>query len=476
MKGTAELNNDLNARAEAIRFCSDINEYFYGSENKMQETPKDKIYALQEEALKYRFETLVDKIPMLQRLASKQGINQLHTIEDAVPLLFEHTMYKSYPPSFLKNNRFGEINRFLSRLTTFDLSGIDVSHCRSIDEWFAVMDAESDLMMTHTSGTSGVMSFNPISKRELRGHVSRVASALKDRSDGSDDDWHIVQPYYGDGGSASLRPVGLFIEELCNGDASRLITAYSGRISSDLQYLAARVHGAKAKGELHQLDLDPDVLEALRKFEEQQKEMPNHLNKFFKKVANDLSGKRIYAGGTWNLLHNFAKEGLAEGQEGVFSPGSVILNSGGAKGSTPPVNWQDDVCRFFGVDRLHKGYGMSEVLTLHYMCEDGHYHLSPAAITYVLDPDTSEVMPRKGRVTGRAAFFDLTAETRWGGFISGDEITVNWDDQCPCGRKSAFIEDDIQRYSEKRGGDDKISCAATESAHNEAMNFLTSFE
>ena len=39
-----------------------------------------------------------------------------------------------------------------------------------------------------------------------------------------------------------------------------------------------------------------------------------------------------------------------------------------------------------------------------------------------------------------------------------------------------FIEGNIERYSEKRGGDDKISCAATESAHTEAMDFLTSFE
>ena len=80
------------------------------------------------------------------------------------------------------------------------------------------------------------------------------------------------------------------------------------------------------------------------------------------------------------------------------------------------------------------------------------------------------------RVTGRAAFFDLAAETRWGGFISGDEITVNWEDECPCGRKSQFIEGTIERYSDKRGGDDKISCAATENAHKEAMDFLTSFE
>ena len=108
--------------------------------------------------------------------------------------------------------------------------------------------------------------------------------------------------------------------------------------------------------------------------------------------------------------------------------------------------------------------------------EHSNYHFSPSAIPFVLDPDTSEPLPRTGKQTGRAAFFDLTRLDSWGGFITGDEITVNWEDRCSCGRESFFIEGDIQRYSEKQGGDDKISCAATESAHKEAMEYLTQVE
>lgn len=475
MKSTAKTVDSFDPRTEAIEFCRNTNEYFDDSEYKMQEMDRRKIHELQEEGLKYRFETLVEQIPMLDKLAGKQGIKQVESIEDVVPLLFEHTMYKSYPPSLLYNNRFTEINKFLSRLTTFDLQNVDVSYCRSIDDWFAVMDSETELMMTHSSGTSGVMSFNPISKHELNGYIARSSAALKDRSDGNNDDWHIVQPYYANGGGGALRPVELFVDHLCKGDRSRLVAAYPGRMSSDVLYLAARIRSAKAKGELNRLEVDPELLERLREYEALQKDMPKHLNKFFKTIANDLHGKKIYAGGTWNLLHNFAREGLADGQQSVFSPGSVILTSGGTKGNPPPSSWQEDVCRFIGVDRLHTSYSMSEVHAQHHMCEWGHYHLSPAAITFVLDPETSKLLPRQGRVTGRAAFFDLTAETRWGGFITGDEITVNWEDHCPCGRKSAFIEGSIQRYSDKNGGDDKISCVATESAYNEAMDFLTNF-
>ncbi|MNT89546.1 hypothetical protein D3C72_2302890 [compost metagenome] len=65
---------------------------------------------------------------------------------------------------------------------------------------------------------------------------------------------------------------------------------------------------------------------------------------------------------------------------------------------------------------------------------------------------------------------------RWGGFITGDEITIEWDEPCACGRPSQYIVGPIQRYSEKNGGDDKITCAATENSHREAMDFLNTFE
>jgi hypothetical protein len=142
----------------------------------------------------------------------------------------------------------------------------------------------------------------------------------------------------------------------------------------------------------------------------------------------------------------------------------------------PPPHWQDDVCRFMGIEKIAVGYAMSEVRASHDMCEHGHYHFSPTVIALQLDPDTSKVLPRVGKVTGRAAFFDLCAEGRWGGFITGDEISVDWDTRCDCGRTMPFVYGEIQRYSEKNGGtDDKISCAATENAHKEAMDFLTGF-
>ena len=98
-------------------------------------------------------------------------------------------------------------------------------------------------------------------------------------------------------------------------------------------------------------------------------------------------------------------------------------------------------------------------------------------ITFVLDPDTSEPLPRTGRQTGRAAVYDIPLRAHWGGVISGDEVTIDWDLYCPCGRISVAFEKDIIRYSEKQGvDDDRITCAATHEVHNEAVDFMKAFE
>ena len=79
--------------------------------------------------------------------------------------------------------------------------------------------------------------------------------------------------------------------------------------------------------------------------------------------------------------------------------------------------------------------------------------------------------------TGRAAFYDLFVQPHWGGVITGDEITVDWDTPCACGRTSVHIAHDIVRFSEKQGfEDDRISCSATQEVHDSVVGFLQAFE
>jgi hypothetical protein len=91
---------------------------------------------------------------------------------------------------------------------------------------------------------------------------------------------------------------------------------------------------------------------------------------------------------------------------------------------------------------------MSEISAFHWACAEGRYHVQPWVIPFLLDPGTSEPLPREGRQTGRAAFYDFLNRSHWGGIISGDEITIDWSAACPCGLASVPIEHDIMRYSE----------------------------
>lgn len=80
-----------------------------------------------------------------------------------------------------------------------------------------------------------------------------------------------------------------------------------------------------------------------------------------------------------------------------------------------------------------------------------------------LDKDGEKLLPMTGEITGRAAFFDLSLDGRWGGVISGDQIEVDFG-PCICGARSPSIRDNIARYKDLEGVD-KITCTGTVDAY-----------
>ncbi|PJI47298.1 MAG: hypothetical protein CTR55_20325 [Pseudomonas sp.] len=445
--------------------------------------PRGEMDALQLTALQQRFGELRDNVPTLKKLADAQAVERVEQFDDVVPLLFEHTVFKSYPPSLLEKNNFTAINKWLAKLVTSDMgeaiAAVDVSACQGLDDWFETMDAAlPQLCISHTSGTSGTLSFLPNSSREYEKAVSvrRMFAWKQEGPDSPHPDMHTAYPYYRKGYLSHLRG-NVALMKLLLPSESNFHAAYPETLSSDVLHLGAKLRAAQSKGTLDRLVISPALLAKKKSFDQLQAQMPQHLAAFFDRMASELKGKRVYIGGTWNLLHGMAKAGLERGLEGVFHPDSYIATTGGAKGVIQPEGWRDDVLRFTGAQRINESYAMSEVVSgSHLRCEEGHYHFAPTVIPFLLDPQTSKPLPRTGQVTGRAAFYDLGADVHWGGFITGDEITVEWDQPCACGRPSRYVVGAIQRYSEKNGGDDKITCAASENAHREAMDFLNTFE
>src|SRR5262249_17426089 len=152
----------------------------------------------------------------------------------------------------------------------------------------------------------------------------------------------------------------------------------------------------------------------------------------------------------------------------------ILVAGGGLKGyQDAPPDWETRITEFLGVDRVNSSYGMSEIMGTAPLCDQGFFHFFPHTRPIMLD-DEFVPLPRHGVQTGRIAVFDFLAETCWGGFISGDQGTIHWEDDCPCGWPNPRIDNKIVRFSELEGGDeDKITCAGTVKAYSDFMDYLS---
>lgn len=431
-------------------------------------------------AAKKRFGEQVSRIAVITRLAEEQGVTGIETIEDLAPLLLPHSAYKSYPMSFLEKDRFDRITSWLDGFTTHDLSGLDASGCKSIDEWLEYMDANTDIRILHSTGTSGKLSFLPRGTVEMdrmaigwhrlfdtfRSERPRMGAPVAEAP--------TIFCQYRHGGMAHHRLLDWLRDKLYDGDESKIITTNPGRFSADAASASGRLRVAEQRGELGSLQLSPTLLARRDAFLEDQKRSPQHLDRFFER-CNVYKGKPVSIIGHVPMLYNIAVQGLQRGYETMFSDQSFVMAGGGLKGQSLPADWRETIDRFLGGAPLSDGYGMTEVvISLSRSCPEGHYHVPFWAIPFLLDPKTGAQYPRTGTHTGRFGVFDVNAETYWGGFVTGDEVTLNWGDEepCGCGRTGPHIRGGIRRYSEKEGGDDKVTCAGAPEAHDNAIDYL----
>lgn len=462
----------MSTSVEARAFATAPAEFFGHSSDAMHHVDHRRLADLQAEALSQRFAEMREGVSVLRTLADEQGITRLESLEDASRVLFQHSVYKSYPLSLLEAGRFAALTRWLDRLTTVDLTDVDVDGCSDIDEWLTALDEQTGLMLVHSSGTTGKMSFIP---RSAPGS-SRWMETLRcdlfafgglDAAK-SDEHFDVVWPTYRFGRTALMRIIDLAVEHVA-GSEDHIHALRPGWMSSDALFAAARLAAAAGRGE--QLELSPALRARRDEFVATQRELAGSTDRFFDQLLESLAGKRVWFAGTWTLVHDVARAGVERGLEGVFAPDSVVTTSGGNKGQVLPDHWEQTVTRYAGVQRLHHAYGMTEMMGIHSLCEHDRYHIQPWMIPMVLDPDDGTLLHGPGERIGRFAFVDLMADTYWGGFITGDEVRLS-EEPCECGRTTPHIAKEVERYSAKRGGDDKITCAAVGEAHDRALHFL----
>ena len=468
--------NTLSDNAE--RFCRGVVAYYGDSATRLMSQPDQERERLQLAALQYRFRQLREAIPMVKKLADNEGIQDINGVEDIIPLLFDHSMYKSYPPSMLFEGRFVPLTKWLSKLTSVDLSGFDASRYHTLDDWLMGLYHDTPLNVVNSSGTSGVWSFIPRSKPDWEKFMQYFRVVYWQRFGEASPvaqfplNMHVLFPYFRSG-TGHLLMNELYIKYICGGE-EHFHAAYPGRLSPDVLLLTQRMRAAAAKGE--EVKISPDLKAKRDEFVMLMESRDEHTIRFFDDCSKKLRGERVFMQAVPSMLYQMAATGLERGDKGLFAGNSIVNAGGGTKGSVLPDNWEEVVKEYLGVEQLNVPYGMSEMACFFPRCEHGHHHIMPGVIPFVLDPDTSKPLARTGQVTGRWAHYDLNVESHWGGFITGDEVTVTWDHPCPCGRSGPYLGRQIRRYSEISKGADKITCAATQEAYDDAMDFLTNIE
>ncbi|MHA2299204.1 MAG: hypothetical protein ACXAEU_15305 [Candidatus Hodarchaeales archaeon] len=420
-----------------------------------------------------RFFSLREKITALKTLAEKQGIAEVGVLNDAAALLFTHKVYKSYPLNFIEKNKYQQMTAWLDKLTTIDLSGIDVKGITTIDGWLDRLD-ENGMFIFHSTGTTGKLSFIPRSQQEK--HVWEEAFFKFIEGMTRDPNIRNVRmpvffPAYRTGRHIGARVLEHF-GPLLAGSEEEYHTLFDNPMSADFMSLAGRLRHAQAMGNLSKLDMIKAVVKSKGELIKMKKKRPQMVHDFFMKMVKNYQGRRVFVMAVTPDLLSIALEARKEGYSNVFDPRSILITGGGMKGFDAPDNWEEILHEFYGVDQIFIGYGMTEMMGHSPICKARHYHFYPYLIPFVLDVDTGEPLPREGVQTGRMGFFDLLAETYWGGFLTGDKVTIHYE-QCECGWKSPWVEDNIKRYSElQEDGEDKISCSGSQEAYNQLLDFV----
>jgi len=439
--------------------------------------PREEREKLQLEAVRINFARMRNRIPALKKLADRQGVDHIDKIEDVLPVCFDHRVLKNYPISIIENRDFAKLTQWLDKLTAHDLSRVDLTGLTTIEQWLGRLEAYG-MLVTYSSGTTGKLSFVPRSYDELgpwKYHFYSVNRAASGGIDAWVDRLPTFFPGYRGGYQTMLKMMSLFNVEMAGGPQN-YYTLYDTHIPADLMALSGRLQAAEDKGEVMSLGLDPALLDQRRMMLEQGGRRDQDMEAWFGKLIHQFKDQRVKIGGTFADLYRVAKAGLDRGMTCEFAPGSMLMGGGGMKGyKDAPADWEEQVKTFFGVPRLGNQYGFSECIGNAPLCDHGFFHFLPYAVPLLMDAE-GKAIPREGVQKGRLVLVDPIPTSYWGGFTSGDEVTIHWEEDCPCGWGGPRAEKSIRRFAENEGGDDKITCAGSQQAYNEFMAFVEGVE
>ncbi|HUJ66810.1 MAG TPA: hypothetical protein VLX59_14790 [Acidimicrobiales bacterium] len=424
--------------------------------------PYSELRQTQVEAMNERFQERKDRIKLLAFRAKEAAVSDIGSREDMVPLLFPHTAYKSYPESFLTEQKWDRLAKWLGTVSPYPIAPIDTSDIEGIDDWIDRLGTEGHFLSC-SSGTTGKSAMLLASERDMS--WSRL-DTIGVFSWGSG-----VKP------ERDRRMFGV----APTADVPKNVTIRKAQVAafSDPRFEPFRLPvppitvGSLTKMVVLRKAIAEGTArpEEIAEFEATATEREASLEQAYVVSAQSLVAARadkLFISGMWNSLYIVAKlvRDMGYGAKD-FHPDNCIYVGGGLKRAQLPPDYQQFVYETFNIpaNRKFQNYSMQELNSGMPRCQKGgRYHVPPWVVPFVLDKDGEVLLPHAdGELEGRAAFFDLALDGRWGGVITGDRVSLDLG-TCPCGQAGPSLRDDIVRYTDLEG-DDKIGCAGTVDAY-----------
>src|SRR6202000_2714662 len=281
-------------------FMDDPISFFGPSYTQMHSIDRGELEALQRQAMGIRFQQHRASIEMLRKLADRLGVTELHEFNDVVPLFFSHIAFKSYPAALVDKKRFDLMTRWLDKLTSYDLSGVDATGCSGIDEWIDRLDEQTPLEVITSSGTTGTISILPKDKRGAEQGMTLWKICLFQTFGHEPTDAElnpvvdVVWPNFASGKLGHLRIADMLKRGFTGGDESRFHALYPGAVDTDLMFLASKMRAAASRGELDRLEIDPALAARKDEFIAMQARQAQDVEEFFTRLTEQLRGKRVF--------------------------------------------------------------------------------------------------------------------------------------------------------------------------------------
>jgi len=425
--------------------------------------PYSELRQAQVEAMNERFQERKDTLKLLSHRAQEAGITEVRSVEDMVPLLFPHTAYKSYPEGWLMQEKWDRMTKWLGTISSHPIQQIDLNGIADIDDWIGRLQAAGHFISC-SSGTTGKSAMLIASQKDMDWSKIDTVNVFS---------WGSGVKPAKDRLMVGCAPVASVPKNITIGEAQKEAFAKPewGRINYPVPpitvgSLTKMVVMRKAIAEGTALPGD------IADFEKTSQERAEAVDAAVGVTAQRLvenRDKKLMISGLWGGLYAVAKAVRELGYSAKdFHPDNCIYVGGGLKRAQLPPDYQQFVHETFNIPegRHFQNYSMQELNSGMPKCrEGGRYHVPPWIVPFILNKDGDALLPHdgEGEIEGRAAFFDLSLDGRWGGVITGDKISLDFG-PCACGAKGPSIRDNIARYADLEG-DDKIGCAGTVDAY-----------